>query len=104
MGRKFGMPARHLEQIPEPGNHELVLNIEKLAVHIRIRVELGPVFLPVQADDFLTLPEIGVTEDKKAAVNEQPQRDQTAALAERVAVLCDRHSIPHQRWVGLVTE
>jgi UDP-GlcNAc:undecaprenyl-phosphate GlcNAc-1-phosphate transferase len=38
------------------------------------------------------------------AVGESTERDGTDRLAERAAALCDANAIPHQRWVGLVTE
>jgi UDP-GlcNAc:undecaprenyl-phosphate GlcNAc-1-phosphate transferase len=38
------------------------------------------------------------------AISDEKERDEVTLLAERVAVLCDTHAIPHQRWVGLVTE
>jgi len=30
--------------------------------------------------------------------------DEETGLAQRAAALCDAHNIPHQRWIGLVTE
>ena len=49
---KFGMPASHLEHEAEAGDHELVLDIEELALLSGSLCRLCPVLLPVVADDF----------------------------------------------------
>lgn len=44
------------------------------------------------------------TRGSAEAVSSGSERRVEAALAERAAALCAAHDIPHQRWIGLVTE